>query len=921
MATYVNDLRLKEIATGDEAGTWGTSTNTNLELIAEAFSYGTEASFGSDADATTTIADGSTDPVRSLYLKVTSGASLTATRTLTIAPNTVSKVWIIENATTGSQSINISQGSGANVTIPNGDVKVVYSDGAGSGAAVVDAFANLKVTDPAQTNITSLGTLSTLTVDDITINDSTISDSGEFTIDAGGDIILDADGGDIKLKDGGTQFGSLGITGTSDLAIVSSVNDKDIKFFGQDGGGQITALTLDMSEAGAATFNSTVTATGTSVFASLDISGDIDVDGTTNLDVVDIDGASNFAANATFVDGIRANFGTGEDLQISHTGSNSLIADTGTGDLKIRANDLKLEAYASEDSYITMVDGGAVTLFHDNSSKLATTSSGIDVTGTVTSDGADIDGAAVFNESSADVDFRVESNGQTYALFVNGGLDNVGIGYSSEPTATLQGLNILTGGGNGGIQLNREVGGNPSNGETLGSYGWKGQDGANSNAATEASIVAIAAENHSGSTASTSFFFNTKPAGTGPGSAPTERMRITSAGRVGIGTDTPDAPFVVSNAGAAGMEFHPEIDTDTNRLTNYDRTANAYMNFRVNALTHQFYSSASETVRIDSSGNILLNQTTSHIAGNTSDGSDNKSVMVNGGGAASDSRGAYVWAKGNEFSSESGFLRLNAGNVSGAAIAFNTGGSEKMRIENGGDVGIGTTNAEQKVHIVDTSNPGNDTGSVIIEGRRDGTANLLELRARDNGHPSNALPDGQGGIMRFTGFDGTDFEELAFIGAQADGQDVANGDSPGRLIFGTTADTDGSASTRLKIESQGNVVLEDGVPFHVDTGRAGPNISVGTSFVTMIDFSTLGGTNPSRGFYLVTAVREGASVGTSIVCLVGVSSSSLCIIYDTISSSGLTAQASGATFQIKQPSGGAVNCHATAIPISIHGRD
>ena len=43
MATYVNDLRLKEIATGDEAGTWGTSTNTNLELIGNALGYGTEA--------------------------------------------------------------------------------------------------------------------------------------------------------------------------------------------------------------------------------------------------------------------------------------------------------------------------------------------------------------------------------------------------------------------------------------------------------------------------------------------------------------------------------------------------------------------------------------------------------------------------------------------------------------------------------------------------------------------------------------------------------------------------------------------------------------------------------------------------------------------------------------------------------------
>ena len=57
MATYVNDLRLKEIATGDESGTWGTSTNTNLELIGEALSYGTEAVFDSDANKTATIAD------------------------------------------------------------------------------------------------------------------------------------------------------------------------------------------------------------------------------------------------------------------------------------------------------------------------------------------------------------------------------------------------------------------------------------------------------------------------------------------------------------------------------------------------------------------------------------------------------------------------------------------------------------------------------------------------------------------------------------------------------------------------------------------------------------------------------------------------------------------------------------------------
>jgi hypothetical protein len=145
MATYVNDLRLKEITTGDESGTWGTSTNTNLELIAEAFSYGTEVITTNADTHTTTIADGSTDPGRSLYLKYT--GTLDSACTITIGPNTVSKVWIIENGTSGSQDIILSQGSGANITIPAGDTKVVYSDGAGAGAAFVDAFASLSVVD------------------------------------------------------------------------------------------------------------------------------------------------------------------------------------------------------------------------------------------------------------------------------------------------------------------------------------------------------------------------------------------------------------------------------------------------------------------------------------------------------------------------------------------------------------------------------------------------------------------------------------------------------------------------------------------------------------------------------------------------------------------------------------------------------
>ena len=74
--------------------------------------------------------------------------------------------------------------------------------------------------------------------------------------------------------------------------------------------------------------------------------------------------------------------------------------------------------------------------------KLATTSSGIDVTGSVTADGADLDGAVVINESGADVNFRVESDDNANMLFVDGGNDRVGIG-TATPTDVLE-LDALT---------------------------------------------------------------------------------------------------------------------------------------------------------------------------------------------------------------------------------------------------------------------------------------------------------------------------------------------------------------------------------------------------------------------------------------------------------------------------------------------
>ena len=83
--------------------------------------------------------------------------------------------------------------------------------------------------------------------------------NGNFSVDCANTIILDADDGEIQFKDAGTEVGIINMA-SSNFAFESKVSDKDIIFKGNDGGSDVTALTLDMSDAGAATFNNNVTA-------------------------------------------------------------------------------------------------------------------------------------------------------------------------------------------------------------------------------------------------------------------------------------------------------------------------------------------------------------------------------------------------------------------------------------------------------------------------------------------------------------------------------------------------------------------------------------------------------------------------------------------------------------------------------------
>lgn len=329
MATYTDINGVKLITTGDEAGTWGTSTNTNLQILERAANGYAQIAL-SGTTYTLTLSNQPSSPEDGHYKAIEFTGSPGGTCTVTLEQNDHARVYMFLNNT--DETVTITQGSGGNVSILASDGAIVLADGAGSGAQVKDLTATIQaetatklatardfsitgditaaavsfdgtgnvalsaaitadsivdadinssaaiadtklatistaskvansattatdantasaivardgsgnfsagtitaaltgnvtgdltgnvtgdvtgtIQTAAQPNITSLGTLTTLTVDDITINGSTISDADALTFDIGTDLTIDVDGGDIFLKDGGTQRGSIDV--------------------------------------------------------------------------------------------------------------------------------------------------------------------------------------------------------------------------------------------------------------------------------------------------------------------------------------------------------------------------------------------------------------------------------------------------------------------------------------------------------------------------------------------------------------------------------------------------------------------------------------------------------------------------------------------------------------------------------------
>ena len=338
-STYSTSLRIELQGTGENSGTWGTITNNNFSQSLEFSIAGVvNVACGDNAVTTLTNADGpqsqANNQARNAHIRLTGAhgairiAQFPATQ----------KVYLITNATTDSGSsgpyaMTCRLGaSGNTLSIANGTTRLVSTDGtnwydvfslAGSidlqgQELIMDADADTSLTadtddqidikianiDVANVTTANSGDLvitnavqdkditfkgddgggaitaltldmsdagkatfngvvdadAGITVDNITIDGTEIDlSSGDLTLDVAGDIILDAAGNDLIFQSAGTAIGHI-TNSSSDLVIESKVSDKDMLFKGNDGGSGITALTLDMSGAGAATFNNDVTA-------------------------------------------------------------------------------------------------------------------------------------------------------------------------------------------------------------------------------------------------------------------------------------------------------------------------------------------------------------------------------------------------------------------------------------------------------------------------------------------------------------------------------------------------------------------------------------------------------------------------------------------------------------------------------------
>ena len=270
-STYSSNLKIELMSTGENSGTWGNITNTNLGTAMEqaVVGYG-NPDYTSDANLTITLSNSNAaQAARALVLNVTSAfGSLTATRELVVP--TTQKQYIVQNNTTGGQSITVKTSAGTGITVPNGRKAHLYVDGTN----VIQMFDFVDINGGA--------------IDGTTIGASSASTGAFTTLNASGATTLD---GNVTL--GNASGDNVTVTGTITSNLLFTDNTYDI---GASGATRPRNLFL----AGAATIGGNLSVGGTlTLTGGVNLNGNVTV-GDTSADTLTIN--STITSNLIFTD-------------------------------------------------------------------------------------------------------------------------------------------------------------------------------------------------------------------------------------------------------------------------------------------------------------------------------------------------------------------------------------------------------------------------------------------------------------------------------------------------------------------------------------------------------------------------------------------------------------------------------------------
>ena len=414
-----------------------------------------------------------------------------------------------------------------------------------------------------------------------------------------------------------------------------------------------------------------------------------------NDDKVEASGDS-MTGDLSFGDNNKVILGSGNDLQLYHDANDSYISDQGSGNLKLLTDEFRLRNAADSDHMLTGSQGGAITAYHNGTARLATTSTGIDVTGTAVTDGLTVAGTAQFDDYGGTTGkgrIHFGNSGQQFIEGLDTGNGGSGaylrFGYGSTEAVRIDSSGVVQigpSGSTGDRELRFETGSGSASGEDaiINSY------------RSNADLILKTND--------------------------TERMRIDASGNVGIGTTSPSFGLSVESDNGSGYAALFRKSSSDPALT-IQTTSGTTQIQGLNSALNATYGIAMQV----SGGNVGIGTASPSSSLHVSSTASSPALFERTG-----STGAYIGLK----DSSGSLVYLGDNNGTFEVQTAGSSYATKLAVTSAGNVGVGTSSPRYNLAV--SGNNATAIGIALDNASGSGTADISILGAGYASHQAGA---------------------------------------------------------------------------------------------------------------------------------------------------------------------------------------